>query len=106
MNISRILQKLFLRIVSDSGMESFEMVDSGDTVTEDPESNHVADKEKDEQDTFIVKDNNADDDEGRDIWPRKIEYFLSVIGYIIGFGTIWRFPYMAMRNGGGRCIIV
>lgn len=37
----------------------------------------------------------------RAVWGRKIEYLLSLFGYSVGLGNIWRFPYLCMRNGGG-----
>lgn len=41
----------------------------------------------------------------RGVWSKKIEYLLSVLGYIVGLGNLWRFPYICLRNGGGKCII-
>lgn len=37
----------------------------------------------------------------RNNWTNKAEYILSMIGYAIGLGNIWKFPYIAYRNGGG-----
>lgn len=34
-------------------------------------------------------------------WTNKAEYILSLIGFAIGLGNIWKFPYLAYRNGGG-----
>lgn len=35
-------------------------------------------------------------------WSNKTEYILSLVGFAIGLGNIWKFPYMAYRNGGGK----
>ncbi|KAL8613908.1 hypothetical protein ACOMHN_032898 [Nucella lapillus] len=43
--------------------------------------------------------------EGRQSWSSKREYILTVVGYIVGIGNIWRFPYMCNRNGGGAFLI-
>lgn len=34
-------------------------------------------------------------------WTNKAEYFLSLIGFAVGLGNVWKFPYLAYRNGGG-----
>ena len=42
----------------------------------------------------------------REQWDKKIEYILSMVGYIVGLGNFWRFPYLCMRNGGGKFIFL
>ncbi|XP_067650827.1 sodium- and chloride-dependent glycine transporter 2-like [Haliotis asinina] len=41
----------------------------------------------------------------REEWSRKREYILSLLGYAVGLGSLWRFPYLCNRNGGGAFLI-
>ncbi|XP_067863978.1 sodium-dependent neutral amino acid transporter SLC6A17 isoform X1 [Heptranchias perlo] len=48
---------------------------------------------------------NAMEGEDRPAWNNKLQYILAQVGYSVGLGNVWRFPYLCQKNGGGAYLV-
>ncbi|CAL8265150.1 unnamed protein product [Gadus morhua 'NCC'] len=46
--------------------------------------------------------------EGQDrpAWDSKLQYVLAQVGFSVGLGNVWRFPYLCHQNGGGAFMVL
>ena len=55
----------------------------------------------------IKLDSSTETDESsykRATWSNNADFILSIVGYSVGVSNILRFPYLCVRNGGGKIL--
>ncbi|XP_055859034.1 sodium- and chloride-dependent GABA transporter ine isoform X2 [Episyrphus balteatus] len=62
--------------------------------------------EDDDDDSFMdFSDNSAYLKPRQQHWANKMQFVLACIGYSVGLGNVWRFPYMCYKSGGGVFLV-
>lgn len=62
-------------------------------------------------DPFDTESYEFDDDSDqlkprRQHWENKMHFVLACVGYSVGLGNVWRFPYLCYKSGGGKYFLI
>ncbi|MGH0126468.1 UNVERIFIED_CONTAM: hypothetical protein FKN15_028315 [Acipenser sinensis] len=58
-----------------------------------------------QEDKDIDIEEGSDTEEERPAWNSKLQYILAQVGFSVGLGNVWRFPYLCQKNGGGAYLV-
>lgn len=88
-----------------SGLQRIEEHDERDSLTwkSRPVTSNDLQQQQDAADAASPVGDPSSADQ-RENWDSKLSFLLAAIGYAVGLGNVWRFPYLAQKNGGGPLV--
>ncbi|XP_034397565.1 sodium- and chloride-dependent GABA transporter ine isoform X1 [Cyclopterus lumpus] len=56
-------------------------------------------------DPKVVDERAVDAEAQRPTWSGRLDFILASVGYAVGLGNVWRFPYLCYSSGGGAFVV-
>lgn len=53
-------------------------------------------------DLKVTGEKSEESEPQRPTWSSRLEFILASVGYAVGLGNVWRFPYLCYSSGGGK----
>ncbi|XP_076776226.1 sodium-dependent neutral amino acid transporter B(0)AT2 [Arvicanthis niloticus] len=96
--------KVVKRDLDDDVIESVkDLLSNEDSVEDVSKKSELIVDVQEEKDTDAEDGSEVDDE--RPAWNSKLQYILAQVGFSVGLGNVWRFPYLCQKNGGGAYLL-
>ena len=87
----------------ESGVEDDEESEL-EKATQDNGGEYSSSLKSDKDDSYVLPPKHEENPEFRETYG-NMEYLFAMIGYAIGIGNVWRFPYVIAQNGGSAALV-
>ncbi|XP_069845463.1 sodium-dependent neutral amino acid transporter B(0)AT2 [Dipodomys merriami] len=96
---SKVVKRELNNEITESVKDLLSNEDSADEAFKKSELIVDVQEEKDRD----IEESEVEDE--RPAWNSKLQYILAQVGFSVGLGNVWRFPYLCQKNGGGAYLL-
>ncbi|XP_048357246.1 sodium-dependent neutral amino acid transporter B(0)AT2 [Sphaerodactylus townsendi] len=96
--------KVVKREIDDDVIESVkDLLSNEDSVEDAFKKSELSVDDQEDKDVDVEEGSDVEDE--RPAWNSKLQYILAQVGFSVGLGNVWRFPYLCQKNGGGAYLV-
>ncbi|XP_070611873.1 sodium-dependent neutral amino acid transporter B(0)AT2 [Erythrolamprus reginae] len=96
--------KVVKREIDDDVIESVkDLLSNEDSVDDAFKKSELSVNDTEDKDVDVEEGSDVEDE--RPAWNSKLQYILAQVGFSVGLGNVWRFPYLCQKNGGGAYLV-